>query len=402
MIPVRLCTSFPLEQGALPEGINNSVKLATERWTAQFRSAHLALLSPIVLDDVAGNPPRSDLNRERSVAQACVTRRDTFGYIGPLSSLVASASEPVLNRAGMVQISPSNTDPALTSPLTRAALEPATYRHLLPYVTYYRMVTTDALQGPSAAIYLKARLHATTYFLVDDESPYGTGLAGAMEAYAGMIGLRLIGQAHFDPTLNRTRASRLAAIADVIAAKHPDGVLFGGGQFPGVGPNPKWIAGGYVAKDMRANGYLGPFIGGDAIAINLFVDAAGRGAVNLFATNPNADIAAAAPSFRRAYVRRFHIPVAPYDAPSYDAANILLHAIYQAATHGSFSGALHRMHTAVLSYVAHVRWHGAIGLTSFDQNGDTRNRIVSVYGVRNRNWVYVGIAPQTPGVPSTE
>ena len=399
-VAVRLCTSFPLENNpGVTAGMNDSVRLATEQWTARFRAAHLALLPPVFLDDAAGNPPQPDPNRERRDAQTCAARHDTFGYIGPLPSVVAPASMPVLNRAGIAQISPSNTSPSLTSPATRAVLEPATYRHLLPLVTYYRMVTTDALQGPSAAIYLRARLHATTYFLVDDESSYGIGLAGAMEAYAAKVGLRLIGRAHFNPTTNASRASRLAAVADVIAAKNPDGVLFGGAgpTFPG----PAY-PGGYLVRDMWADGYRGPLVGGDGIWFNGFASAAGRGAVGLFATNPDPDIAAAAPSFRRAYVRRFHVELAPHSAAAYDAANIVLHAIYLAAMHGSFSGDLRRMRAAVLPYVAHVRWQGAIGITSFDQNGDTRNRIVSVYGVRNRNWVYIGIAPPTPGVRSTE
>jgi hypothetical protein len=55
----------------------------------------------------------------------------------------------------------------------------------------------------------------------------------------------------------------------------------------------------------------------------------------------------------------------------------------------------------VLPYVAHVRWHGATGITSFDRNGDTTNRIVSVYAVRRGEWQFVGDAPGVRGVRPT-
>jgi hypothetical protein len=248
LTPVRLCTSVPI--GSLPyrsltTGISHAVTLASEQWVARFRQARLALLPPLLLDDAAPDHGPPDTNRERHNAQQCAARSDTLGYIGPLKSGLALYSMPVLNRAGMVQISPGNSLPTLTSPLTRKAFEPATNRRLLAYPTYYRTCTTDALEGPSAAAYLKERLRATTYFLIDDQTQYGAGVAGAMAA---------------------------------------------------------------------------------------------------------------------------------------------------------LRGSLHQRRAALLPYVAHARWHGATGITSFDSNGDTRNRIVSMYAVRRRNWQYVGIAPHVTGV----
>ena len=59
------------------------------------------------------------------------------------------------------------------------------------------------------------------------------------------------------------------------------------------------------------------------------------------------------------------------------------------------------MRVAILPYVAHVRWHGATGITSFDRNGDTRHRVISMYGTRNGKWVFVGVAPKVTGVSPT-
>jgi ABC-type branched-subunit amino acid transport system substrate-binding protein len=177
-------------------GINNSVILATEPWSTRFHAAHLLLLPPVRQDDSLENgngAANFDTNREARNAIACAHRHDAFGYIGPCNSGAAVASEPVLNRAGMVQISPSTTNPPLTSPdaLIRKAYEPATHARRLAYVTFYRTITTEALTGPSDAAVLKSALRARTSFLVAQQSTYGTSEGGAMEAYAARIGLQL-------------------------------------------------------------------------------------------------------------------------------------------------------------------------------------------------------------------
>lgn len=82
----------------------------------------------------------------------------------------------------------------------------------------------------------------------------------------------------------------------------------------------------------------------------------------------------AAQWFRRAYQQRFYVPpvcfesaagtqMSYFDAPAYDAANIELNAIYQAALHGRLHGNIFQMRSAILPYVAHVQ------RTSFRQTG---------------------------------
>jgi branched-chain amino acid transport system substrate-binding protein len=392
---VRLCTSLPIgfpPFRQLSRGIENSVMLATEQWRARFQAVQLALLPPVMLDE-AENGTR-DLKREEQDARACVRRQDTFGYVGPLNSGEALVSEPILNRAAMVQINPSNTLPNLTSPIVRARVEPATYQHWLAYLTYYRVITTDFMQGPADAAYLKEKLHADTYFVVDDTLTYGAGIAGAVQAYGAKIGLRLVGSAHLDPRSSATIASSSDTVSDLIVAKHPDGVFYGG-DCPGAGFLGSC---GVLAQDLRRKGYSGPLVGGDALHNPDFIKLAGDGAVNSYASETGFDIVATSKSFRQAYQRRFHTLLQLYDAPAYDAANINLYAIYMAATHGTFRGSLFQMRTSILPYVAHVRWHGATGVTSFDKNGDNRHRVISVYKTRNGKWVFAGAAPQVTGV----
>src|SRR5579884_687567 len=321
-IPVRLCASLPIgttASSALTRGMDNSVVLATARWQARFRARHLRLLMPLELNDSLGHTSNFNPAAERRNANLCIRRRDTFGYIGPLNSPIAPYSEPILNRAGMVQIGPSTTDPTLTSPdpAIRGALEPATFHHRLPYVTFYRTITTDAVQGPAAAATIKTALHASTYILVDDRSPYATSIGGALQAYALKIHLRLLGNPHVGYGHPASEPHAVLSVADSVVAEDP----------PVVYDAVTNVYGATLLKDLRRDGYDGPVIGPDAIYNPTFIAEAGPAARNTYATEVGPDPAAASARFRTLYRARFHVGLEYYDAPTYDAADIELHAI---------------------------------------------------------------------------
>jgi len=371
------------------------VILATDHWRSRFQAAHLQLLPPLSLDDSpSGNSPDVLPRREKKNALTCVRDRDVLGYIGPFNSPMTLVSEPILNRAGMVQISPGNTTPTLTTPGLRRLLEPATYHHRLAYPTYYRDVTTDVLQGPSDAAFMRERLHARTVFVVDDGAAYGSGLTQEVAAYGTKIGLRKIGTARITSgsTPAPANPSHLNAVADLITAEHPDAVYFGG-----VGPELD-----YLLRALRTKGYRRPVVGPDEIHSTFSIDIRRAASDNTYASDYGFDPAALPQSFRRAYRRRFHVPLQIYDGFAYDAANIALNGIYQAAIHGRLHGTLFQRRAAILSYVAHVRWHGATGVTTFDRNGDTTHPILNMYEVRHRNWVFIGLAPRVTGVSPAE
>lgn len=394
-LQVRLCTSLPFSfppNRPVSQGIVRSLTLATEQWRSRFKAAHLLLLPPLRLDDAARDGSGLDPNREKDNAQYCVGARDVFAYVGPLNSRATITSEPILNRAAMLQINPSNTNVFLTSPYARKTLEPATFSHRLAYPTFYRVVTTDLLQGPADAAFVGQTLHARDYFLVDEPSDYGRGIAGEMQAYATKIGLQLVGTVHIGGNSSSTSATSAAAAADIVAAKHPDAVFCGCDLPP---------SGAAFASPLRQRGYTGPLLGPDAILSSDFIRLAGTGAVNSYASNVGLDPAGASKTFRSAYRRRFHTPLQFYDALAYDAANIALYAIYQAGTHGKLHGSPFQMRAALLPYVAQVRWHGASGITSFDRNGDTRNPVISMYAVRSGKWAFLDVAPRVTGVNPT-
>lgn len=391
MMAVRLCTSTPVSvppDTHLSRGIFHGVELATAQWRSRFSKAGMNLLPPVELDYSRADGSGTDPAKEHTNALACVGRSDTFGYVGTLNSSIAQISEPITNRAGMVMISPSNSAVVLTAPNQRQTYEPQTYNHKLKYVTYYRTVTTDALQGPGGAQFLHNFLHANTYFLVDDGQTYGVGLVQHMSAFASRIGMKEVASGRVDSTSSSSILTTSNAIADQVVAKKPD-ALYCGCNLENMYA---------LAKDARRKGYQGPIIGGDAIYDPTWIkDVGQQNTFKNFATFVGPDVSASSAAFRRAYKQMFpSFVIGPYDAASYDAANIELQAIMKAHMAGRLTkGGMFQRRASVLPYVAQVRWHGALGLTTFDRNGDTTNRIISIFQVKNGNWAYLG-SPKLP------
>ncbi len=395
MMSVRLCTSTPVGVPVLrdlSQGIQNGANLAVSQWKGRFLKAHMNLRPTIPYDYARSDGSNYDVSIARQNALQCLQQPDTLALIGTLNSGAALVAEPVLNRGGMTMISPANTSPTLTSPTSRAAQEPLTYNHQLKTVTYFRTVTTDFLQGPAGAIYLNKALHVSKYFLVDDKQQYGAGLAAALQAYAtGKLGMTQVGSGHIDPSDAASISSTSAAVADEVKSKNPQAVYCGCDSQNAIS----------FARLLHTRGYHGFLVGGDALFNQTWINDTGLGSQNNYATSVGPDVSRAGGRFKALYQKAHpSFAIGPYDATSFDAANVALKAIYLAHNAGKLSkGTMFHKRATVAAYVQRAHWYGATGLTTFDKNGDTGDRIISIYAVVGNKWVFkgqtspVGIAP---------
>src|SRR5579875_2735479 len=183
---IQLCTSTPVGVPAdkqLSQGIEHGASIASNQMRPALAKYGILVQAPVQLNDGAPDGSTYSTDVEHTNAVKCVTNPHVIGYVGTLNTGAAVVSEPVLNRAHMVMISPANTGPGLTTVKPyqgyggRAAEEPATYHHQIPWVTYYRTGTTDALQGPASALFAHNYLHEKSFYQVDDKLTYGVGLA---------------------------------------------------------------------------------------------------------------------------------------------------------------------------------------------------------------------------------
>jgi branched-chain amino acid transport system substrate-binding protein len=246
-------------------------------------------------------------------------------------------------------------------------------------------VTTDALQGPAGADYAHSVLHAKSFFLVDDKLTYGAGLAAAFAARAKSDGMKEVGSGHIDSTSTGAEAQTAQAIAANIVSKKPDMVYCGCDA----------ETSGSLPRDLRSQGYNNTFMGGDALENQAWVTttAGPVGSKNNVATNVGPDTSKAPSSFKNLYKKILGSwyakkGIGPYDATAYDAARIVLTAVFEAAKAHQLTGNITHIRTMVVKYVHSINYYGAVGHTTFDNNGDTTNRIVSVYAVQGGKYVF--------------
>jgi branched-chain amino acid transport system substrate-binding protein len=379
LMSVRLCSSTPVNipgDQHISQGIFHGVQVATNEWRSKLKKVGINLLSPLTMNDSNAGGTSVYAPKETSNAHECLSDGSAMAYIGTLNSSMAQVSEPILNQGHMAMISPANSNPILTDPGHRAQYEPATYHHQIKYPTYYRVVTTDSLQGPVGALYMKNNLHIKNFYLVDDQQTYGAGLAKHMSDFATKhLGMKEVGSGHLD--VNNIATTSQAVAQQAVAAK-PQAVYCGCDE-PYSGP---------MLKALRRGGFKGYYVGGDAINDNSFGKFAG-GNPNLFKTystfvgNPAA-VPAAFKTKEHKYFPGF--AAGPYDALAYDASNIALNAIYQAKKAGKLKGSPTARRAAILPYISDVHWKGTIGTITFDHNGDTSLRILTAWGWKGSAW----------------
>ena len=381
-----------LQLKELADGIQRGVAVAV----GQANARHLvrgATFKIRPLDDTVNG--KYDGAKDAQNGRQFINDPTVIGEVGPLNSGAAKVSIPVYNAAGLVQISPSNTNPDLTNPRFRARYEITTATKGSP-ITYFRTCSTDAFQGPAAALYAKKAGYKTV-FATDNQGTYGVGLATAFKNEARRIGLKVLGYAELDANNIASSARSLAAS---IAAKRPDLVYFGGEYGPKGGAE-------ILADDLKKAGLSKTvFMGGDGIYADAFIKGSSAGgAYGALATSVGGDPRKDpnAQAFLKAEAKMFPgSSVAAYDTYSYDAANIILNAFARAVKAGKIKvGAkmTRDKRLVIAQYVAATKdYHGATGEMSFDANGDTTNRVFGVYKVfgtgKNAHWGFLALAPK--------
>ncbi len=102
-----------------------------------------------------------------TVAQQFVSDDAIVAVVGPAGSQEVEAVGPIFDPEDIGFVSASATATALTDGR---------------FPTFFRVVPTDATQGPTDAEYMLTELSADNVFIIDDQTSYSTGLADAATA----------------------------------------------------------------------------------------------------------------------------------------------------------------------------------------------------------------------------
>ena len=373
---VKIAVDLPVSGGDAADGIptRNGMKLAIDQAN---KAGGVTLdgkpytIEMYALDDVPPGGQAHDPGQGSKNADSFVADNDVMVMLGPFNSSVAKAMMPKLNTAGLCNISPANTNETLTKPKLNGADNPdiKNYRPT-GKVTYFRVVTTDDVQGPATADYVYNKLGFKKGYILDDTETYGKGIADNFEKQFKTDGGTVLG--HEGVPKGTTDYS---SILTKIAATNPDFLYYGGTSSNNIP---------LARKQMKANGLDIPLVGGDGIVDGEYLKVAGPDAAGSYGSVAavNVETLDEAKQFIADYkAAGFKEEMGAYSGPGYETASIAIDAMKRAGK---------KDREAICQALRETKdFKGVLGTTTFDENGDTTNKVISFYEAKDGKWTFV-------------
>src|SRR6476659_4895432 len=204
------------------ELIKDGALLAIDEANAQGGAGGYKL-EVFLLDDGTATAGQYDPAQAATNARKMVADRDVVAAIGPQMSGAGKAMTPILSQGGLATITPSSTNPDITSPKFAEQYRPA------GKPIYFRTVTTDAYQGPNMANFFAEKLNVKSVYVLDDSGAFGVGVADSFQKQAEAKGIKVVGRDRLDP-----KAADYTAILTKIKSLEPQALYYGGVTQAGV------------------------------------------------------------------------------------------------------------------------------------------------------------------------
>ena len=308
----------------------------------------------LVGEDDAGDPKQGPV-----VAQKLVDAK-VVGVVGHLNSGVSIPANAVYAKAGLVQISPSSTNPDYTIKGNKTPKGS---------VSSYRVVATDAQQGPALGKYMLGK-NAKTVAVLDDATQYGKGLADQVAKTMEGAGAKVVArEAATDKTTD------FKAVLTKIKGLNPDYVFWGGMDDTAAS----------LVKQMKELGMTAKLASADGACTDKFIELsgdAGEGVICSQAGMPLSKMAKGA-EFNANYEKTFAgQKVQIYSPFSYDGVYTLVEAIKIAQSVDP---------EAIAAAMPKVSFEGLIGPISFDEIGDIKGGAISIFEVKAKKLEVIDI-----------
>ena len=292
-----------------------------------------------------------DPTRAPRVASSLVAKGVVFvdGHFCSGSSIPASA---VYQEAGVLQITPSSSNPRLTDS---------------GVPTLFRLCGRDDQQGVFAGKWLAANFAGKRIAIVTDDSSYARVVADKMKSALHAGGVQEV----FSDSVSAGRSS-YSGLVDDLKDEKVDAVYF-------AGYHPEAAA---IVRQMREAGLQAPLFAPDALQTSEFSRMAGKAADGAMFTSyretrnlPSAKATVDA-------IRRSGYEPEGYTLLSYAAVQVWAQAVAKAGTTDA---------KAVAAALRSQTWDTAVGPRSFDAKGDITQQDYTWYVFRNGNYNEAGM-----------
>ena len=281
------------------------------------------------------------------VAQKMVDEK-VNGIIGHLNSGTTIPTSKIYSDAGIVQISPSATNPKYTEQ---------------GFKTAFRVMPNDVQQGKVLGDFAVTRLGARKVAIIDDRTAYGQGLADQFEAAAKAAGAEVVTRQY-----TTDRSTDFMAILTAVKAKDADVLFFGGMD----------AQGGPMFKQFKTLGLNAKFLMGDGGSTPEFIKLAGGNAEGAYSSLPGLplDKMPGGKEFGGRFSAKYG-QIQLYAPYCYDAVSVMIAAMQKA------DSADPAKYLPVLAGISH---EGVTAKVSFDAKGDIKDGAITLYQVKNGKW----------------
>jgi branched-chain amino acid transport system substrate-binding protein len=375
-------SSLP-EQGASGDqakAIENGAKLALENKGGKVGNFSVTYKP---LDDSLASTGAADEGKGAQNARTAVQDKSAIGYVGEYNSGISKVTIPILNKAGITQISPANTYVGLTSDAPgHEPGEPDKY-----YPTgkrnYARVVPKDTIQA-AAMVTAAKEDGCKTIHVFNSKTTYSAGLARNIGLVAPKVGVQVEGNDAYDPKAANYRSLASGVKADCVLET---------GEIEQNGVQ--------LMKDVAAADKGVKLYGADGICLNASADPT-KGIPLAIAGQFKCTIATLDPKtfgpegkkFFADYSKKYNEPHPdPYAVYGFEAMSLLLDSVEKAAS----AGDLTRQKVTDAVFATKNR-NSVLGTYSIDQNGDTTLTDYGLYKIVGKVLTFDRVIKSNPSL----
>jgi branched-chain amino acid transport system substrate-binding protein len=324
--------------------ISNGVELALEEHNAKSGVTKVTLKKY----DTQGDPAQATNQAKKAISDKVVA------IVGPAFSGESKTGVPILEEAGIPNISPSATAVTLAAN---------------GWKTWHRVLANDDVQGPGDADFIAKTLAAKNVAVIDDQSEYGKGLADAVRKQLGTAGVKVAVNDSIDP-----EEANYSSTVNKVKPANVDAVFFGG----------YYSAAGKLVKQLRDGGVQGTFVSGDGTLDAQFISGGGKAAEGaLLSCTCSSAVGSTDPEvqkFATAYKTKFNADPATYSAEGYDATNAFLQAIDAGKTSTS----------DINDFIKTIDFKGVSKQIKFADNGELEGNLLFITEVKDGKLSFLG------------
>jgi branched-chain amino acid transport system substrate-binding protein len=356
---LAIYSSLPLQgpAAAISQQIVNAERLALADAGGHVGALKVGYVS---LDDSSLTTGRLDPGLTATDAKMAAQDASTIAYLGEFNSAATAVSLPLINAAGILQVSPASPYVGLTSSLNAGQDEPQRF-YPSGRRTFGRLQPGDPAQAAAQAQLMKA-LGVGRVYVLDDQDPFEIPLAQIVAADAEREGIAVV--AH--DSVATTAGATFTGEVEKIVQSGAQAVFIAGGAGPGM------VA---LWRQLHNADPRLLLLGSSGMVSESFASEIGAASGSTYLTTPVLAPDRYPRSAARVlehYRRHFGGEPGPYALYGYEAMSVVLDAIRRAGSRANDR-------QAVIDRFFSVRNRDSVlGRYSIEANGETT---LSRYGV---------------------